>query len=96
MSSIDTAKGRIGAYEAKTRFSELIARAEQGESFVITKHGREVARIEPPADSASVSARAAGERILARLDARSRGEFDFDAFWTELKEEEDERADRWL
>ena len=30
----------VGAYEAKTKFSELIARAEKGESFVVTKNGR--------------------------------------------------------
>ena len=33
----------VGAYEAKTKFSELIARAEKGESFVVTKNGRPVA-----------------------------------------------------
>lgn len=37
----------IGAFEAKTRLSELLDRAAQGESFVITKHGRPVARIVP-------------------------------------------------
>ena len=37
----------VGAYEAKTKFSELIARAEKGESFVVTKNGRPVACITP-------------------------------------------------
>ena len=37
----------VGAYEAKTKFSELIARAEKGESFVVTKNGRPVAEIKP-------------------------------------------------
>lgn len=37
----------IGAFAAKTRLSELLLRAENGESFVITKHGRPVARIVP-------------------------------------------------
>ena len=37
----------VGAYEAKTKFSELIARAEKGESFVVTKNGRPVARNHP-------------------------------------------------
>lgn len=86
----------IGAYEAKTKFSELIARAEKGESFVVTKNGRPVARIEPMASERHVEAEAAGRRILARFDARARGEFDFDAFWSELKQEDEERADRWL
>jgi len=29
----------IGAYEAKTRFSELLRRVEKEECFVITRHG---------------------------------------------------------
>ena len=37
----------VGAFDAKTRFSELLARAAEGESFLITKHGHPVARIVP-------------------------------------------------
>ncbi|MEO6408274.1 MAG: type II toxin-antitoxin system prevent-host-death family antitoxin [Burkholderiaceae bacterium] len=37
----------IGLFEAKTHFSELIARAEAGEEVVITRHNRPVARIVP-------------------------------------------------
>ncbi len=37
----------IGAYEAKTRFSEILRRVEKGERFVITRHGRPVAVLEP-------------------------------------------------
>ena len=37
----------IGAYEAKTRFSELLERAEKGESFIITRHGKVVAELRP-------------------------------------------------
>jgi prevent-host-death family protein len=38
----------IGAYEAKTKFSELLSRvAEAGAEFVITKHDRPVARLVP-------------------------------------------------
>lgn len=37
----------IGAYEAKTHFSEIAKRAEAGESFVVTKHGRPVFDIVP-------------------------------------------------
>jgi prevent-host-death family protein len=86
----------VGAYEAKTKFSELIARAEKGESFVVTKNGRPVAHILPADTQHETEARSAGERILARYDARARGEFDFDQFWADLKQEYDERADRWL
>ena len=86
----------IGAYEAKSKFSELIARTEKGESFVVTRNGRPVARITPIASDRQLEAKAAGQRLVARFDARARGEFDFDAFWAELKQEDDEQADRWL
>ena len=91
----------VGAYEAKTRFSELIARAEKGESFIVTKHGREVARIEPPRAFDREKARRAGERIQARLEARARvSEAEAQREWESLKADieadRDERADRWL
>ncbi|GMU23243.1 MAG: hypothetical protein AMXMBFR13_33250 [Phycisphaerae bacterium] len=38
----------IGAFDAKTRLSELLERTAQGESFLITKHGRPVGKIVPP------------------------------------------------
>jgi len=37
----------IGSFEAKTRLAELLRRAEQGESFVIHRRGRPVARLIP-------------------------------------------------
>ncbi|HEX3952975.1 MAG TPA: type II toxin-antitoxin system prevent-host-death family antitoxin [Stellaceae bacterium] len=37
----------IGAYEAKTHLPSLLERVERGEQFVITKHGRAVARLVP-------------------------------------------------
>jgi prevent-host-death family protein len=38
----------IGAYEAKTHFSQLLERVENGERITITKHGRPVAVLVPP------------------------------------------------
>ena len=35
----------VGAYEAKTRFSELLATAAGGEAVVITKHGHPIAQL---------------------------------------------------
>lgn len=35
----------FGLFEAKNKFSELVARAQAGEDVVVTKHGRPVARI---------------------------------------------------
>jgi prevent-host-death family protein len=37
----------VGAYEAKTHLSALLAEVERGEEVEITKHGRVVARLVP-------------------------------------------------
>ncbi|RIK82668.1 MAG: type II toxin-antitoxin system prevent-host-death family antitoxin [Planctomycetota bacterium] len=37
----------VGAYEAKTRFSELLGRVEAGEEVTITRHGTPVAKLIP-------------------------------------------------
>ena len=37
----------IGAFEAKTHFSQIIEKAEKGKDFIITKRGRPVAKIIP-------------------------------------------------
>ena len=37
----------IGAFDAKTRLSELLERVAKGEVFRITKHGHPVARLVP-------------------------------------------------
>lgn len=40
-------KGSVGAYDAKTHFSELLQRVEGGEEVTITRHGSPVARMIP-------------------------------------------------
>ena len=42
---------KINAFEAKTRFSELLRETEKGREFTILWHGREVARLLPPQQS---------------------------------------------
>ncbi|PZS25739.1 MAG: type II toxin-antitoxin system prevent-host-death family antitoxin [Pseudonocardiales bacterium] len=37
----------VGAYEAKTHLPRLLQQVEAGESIVITRHGRAVARLVP-------------------------------------------------
>lgn len=37
----------VGAYEAKTHLPKLLERVEQGERFLITRHGRPVAELVP-------------------------------------------------
>jgi prevent-host-death family protein len=41
----------VSIYEAKTRFSELIARVARGEELVVSRRNRPVARIVPIRDS---------------------------------------------
>ena len=40
---------RIGAYEAKTRLSQLLEQVARGEEIIITKHGVPVAALIPVA-----------------------------------------------
>lgn len=56
----------IGAFEAKTHLSELLAAAEQGETVTITRRGTPVARLVPVAGRS----RAEALRRLAGLRAR--------------------------
>ena len=38
---------QIGAFEAKTNFSRILEKAEQGADFIVTKRGKPVAKIIP-------------------------------------------------
>lgn len=53
----------IGAFEAKTHLSRLLDAAEKGEVITITKRGRPVARLVPPAPPDRRRAAAAVKRI---------------------------------
>jgi prevent-host-death family protein len=52
----------VGAFEAKTHLSELIAAVEAGETVTITRRGRAVAKLMPVA-ATSASRSVAVERI---------------------------------
>jgi prevent-host-death family protein len=53
----------IGAYEAKTHFSELIKRAARGEHVIITKRGKAVATLGP-----ATPPRVPLDDLFARMD----------------------------
>lgn len=55
----------VGAFEAKTRLSELLASVEAGETVTITRRGKAVARLVPV--SAQAADRLAALRRLQRL-----------------------------
>jgi len=60
----------VGAFEAKNKLSELLDLAEGGEEIVITRHGKEVARLVPPKGRPNIEeARAAMARLRARAKA---------------------------
>lgn len=80
------AMSTIGAYEAKTKFSELLERVENGERVTITRHGKPVAEMVPlkKHDPERVRQGFAQLRALAQ-----RVKLD-DLTWEELKEMRDE------
>jgi prevent-host-death family protein len=60
----------VGAFEAKTRFGQLLDQVEAGDEIVITRRGKIVARLVPPAGAVD---REAGAQAAARIRARRRG-----------------------
>jgi prevent-host-death family protein len=61
----------IGLFEAKTHLSELVARAEQGEEVIITRHNKPVAKLVPISEvSAELVARR--RQIFQELQAIGR------------------------
>jgi prevent-host-death family protein len=63
---------RVNVHEAKTHFSRLLDRAQEGEEIVIAKAGRPVARLGP-------LARPGKKRRLGLLDGQFRIPDDFNA-----------------
>jgi prevent-host-death family protein len=54
----------VGAFEAKNTLSALLDQVERGEEIIITRHGREVARLVPPKGVVNrETAREAAQRI---------------------------------
>jgi prevent-host-death family protein len=65
----------ITAFEAKTRFGELLERVSRGEEIVITRHDKPVARIIPEGKSrlAEVQAAVRGLRALQQEIGKRKG-----------------------
>jgi prevent-host-death family protein len=77
----------VGAFEAKTHFAQLLQRVERGEEIVITRRGKEVARLVPAATKPDKEAAAAAFRRL-RERARRSGMAKFE--WPEWRTYRDE------
>jgi len=72
----------VGAFEAKNRLGQLLDQVERGEEIVITRHGKQVARLVPPQQAVNRDrARAAIRRIRERAEKLKLGPFE----WTEWK-----------
>lgn len=52
-----TISDTVGAYQAKTHFSELLKKVEAGQEITITKHGTPVARLVPVRKSLTLAER---------------------------------------
>lgn len=59
--------GSVGAYEAKTHFSELLERVAGGEVITITRHGSPVARLVPVRDVGSDEGRRQAIAAMRRI-----------------------------
>ncbi|HEY3968364.1 MAG TPA: type II toxin-antitoxin system prevent-host-death family antitoxin [Planctomycetaceae bacterium] len=62
----------VGAYEAKTHFSELLARVANGEEVTITRHGTAIARLVPAKQVASVAQRRQAIDAMRHLAQQNR------------------------
>jgi prevent-host-death family protein len=77
----------VGAFEAKNKLGQLLDEVERGEEIIITRRGKEIARLVPVNPTYSrAEARAAMQRIRARAESRRFGRFD----WAEWKAWRDE------
>jgi prevent-host-death family protein len=64
----------ISAAEANRRFSQLLREVREGHSYIVTSHGKPVAKISPPASGiSSQRARDAFFRKLERQPVRNIG-----------------------
>jgi len=57
----------VSAADANRNFSQLLREVREGRSYVVTSHGRPVARISPVEEKRTDKAQAA---LLARLEAQ--------------------------
>lgn len=59
----------IGSYEAKTHLPEILRAVEKGETYIVTRRGRAVARIIPPKAEAPEKVQYVIEGIKSRRKA---------------------------
>ena len=57
----------VGVFEAKSHLSDLLLRVERGEEITLTRHGKPVARLVPPAPATDAGARRAWAEELRQF-----------------------------
>jgi prevent-host-death family protein len=57
----------VGAYEARTRFAELLEQVRNGQTITITRRGEPIAELAPAGSGRTAQARAAASAALERL-----------------------------
>ena len=72
----------VGSFEAKTHFSALLERVEQGEQILITRRGKPVARLVPIAEVRKDKVSAAMQRLRELRKGTTLGDLD----WKELRD----------
>ena len=65
------ANNSIGAYDAKTRFSEILERVVGGEEFTITRHGSPVAKLVPVKRQTTVEERREAIKRMREIAKRN-------------------------
>ncbi len=73
----------VGAFDAKTHFSDLLKEVEKGGQVVITKHGRPVAKLLPAQGISQEDVRTAIQKLLDFSKTHTLGGLD----WKELRDE---------
>lgn len=58
----------VAVFEAKSRLSEILAAVERGEEYIVTKHGKPVARI-VPSGQVDATSMADGRKLIASIKA---------------------------
>lgn len=80
----------IGSFEAKTHLPAFLARVEKGEEFIITRHGKPIAKLMPtPMATPPRMSKAEARKIIDKFRAiakETKGKFD----WEEWKAYRDE------
>jgi prevent-host-death family protein len=64
---ISSSSTSVGAYEARTHFSELLGRVEQGDEITITRHGVPVAYLVPARRKATSEQRRVAIQAMRKL-----------------------------